>query len=364
MSTLFSPISFGSVELPNRIVIPPMCQYSAENGVAGDWALMHFAAMTQSGAGLFIIEATAVEPRGRITNWDLGLWNDEQGEVLGKTIERVRAFSQTPIGIQLQHSGRKGSGDRPWLGGRQLTADDPNGWQVVSASDIAYEADGQTPEALTKDGIAEIVGQFAAAARRAVAAGVQVIELHGAHGYLLHQFLSPLSNHRDDEYGGSFENRTRALLEVFRAVKAAIPASVPLGVRISATDWADGGWDLEQSIALAGVLADNGCDFLDVSSGGLVVGQKLPPLAPGYQVYLAEAIKKQVSYPVITVGLITDPNHAEDILNAEQADAVAIGRGMMFNTHWPWQAALELGATVAAPPQYLRAAPHGKKVFG
>ena len=362
MSMLFSPISLGSVELKNRIVIPPMCQYSAHDGCVSDWHIMHFGAMTQSGAGLFIIEATAVEPRGRISYGDIGLWNDATEFALKEVLERVRTYSDMPVGIQLGHAGRKGSSELPWLNRRQLAPEEQGGWKTVSASAVSFDMSSQIPVEASLSDIKSILQAFKQAAERAVRAGINVIEIHGAHGYLLHQFLSPLSNKRTDLYGGSWENRTRLLLEVFDHIKEVIPKSVALGVRISATDWVDGGWDLEQSVRLAKILEQKGCDFIDVSSGGLSSEQKVI-LSPGYQVPFAEAVKKEVSMPVIAVGLITEAEQAEDILHAQEADAVAIGRSMLFNPRWPWQAALELKDKVAAAPQYWRGAPQNIPIF-
>lgn len=364
MSHLFTPLSLGSLHLPNRIVIAPMCQYSANGGAASDWHHLHLGNLALSGAGLLIIEATAVEPRGRITYADLGLWDDTTEAALAGLLASLRRWSPMPIGIQLAHAGRKGSTDKPWHGRGAIAADDALGWQTVSASALPFAAGDPPPQALDEAGIEAVIAHFVAAARRAERLGLQLIELHAAHGYLLHQFLSPLSNQRDDAWGGSLENRMRLTLQVFEAMRAAVSDRVALGVRISATDWVEGGWDLEQSIVLARALQARGADFIHVSSGGLDPRQQIP-LRPGYQVPFAEAIKAQVEMPVIAVGLITEPAQAEAILAEGRADAVALARGMLYDPRWPWHAAAALGAVAQAAPQYLRCQPHGRRdLFG
>ena len=310
MSQLFSPLKLGPLELANRIVIAPMCQYSAEDGCATDWHLMHLGNLSQSGAGLLIIEATAVEPRGRISWADLGLWDDATEAALARVLAGVRRYSAMPIGIQLAHAGRKASTGRPWDGGGQIAPTAQNGWQTVSASERPFHEKDNPPQALSESAIAEIVAAFVASALRAVRLGLDAIEIHAAHGYLLHQFLSPLSNGRTDRYGGSLENRMRLLLEVFDAMRAAMPDHVALGVRISGTDWVEGGWDLPQSIALGRALDARGCDFFHVSSGGLSPLQQLQ-VGPAYQVPLAAAIKREVQMPVFAVGLITQSRQAQ-----------------------------------------------------
>lgn len=360
MSHLFSPLEFGAVSVPNRIVVAPMCQYSAENGSATDWHTMHLGQLAISGAGLLILEATAVESRGRITYADLGLYNDANERALARVLNTVRGLSSIPIGIQLAHAGRKASTQRPWDGGGAIAPQHPDGWQTISASDQPFQAGEYAPQAMTKTDIDAVVQAFVDAARRAQRLGLDLIELHGAHGYLLHQFLSPLSNPRDDAYGGSLENRMRLALQVFDAVRDALPSGIPVGMRISATDWAEGGWDLEQSIELARALDARGCAYIHVSSGGLTPQQQIQA-APGYQLPFAEAIKKEVAMPVVAVGLITEPTQAEAILAEGRADAVALARAMLYDPRWPWHAAAELGARVDAPAQYLRCAPHGSR---
>ncbi|HET6397372.1 MAG TPA: NADH:flavin oxidoreductase/NADH oxidase [Pseudoxanthomonas sp.] len=356
MSLLFSPLALGPLSLSNRIVIAPMCQYSAHDGCVSDWHRIHLGQLALSGAGLLILEATAVEPRGRISHADLGLWNDDQAAALAALVASLRRWAPMPLGIQLAHAGRKASTRRPWEGGGPVPADDPDGWATVSASALPYDAGHPAPQALDEAGIDALVEDFAAAARRAAAAGLALVEVHAAHGYLLHQFLSPLSNLRQDAYGGSLENRMRLVLRVFEAVRAALSQDVAVGVRISATDWVEGGWDLAQSIALARALDARGCHFIHVSSGGLDPRQRIDAV-PGYQVPFAEAIRAQVRMPVVAVGLITEARQAEAILAEGRADAVALARGILYDPRWPWHAAAELGATLRPAPQYLRCEP-------
>ncbi|AJC46302.1 oxidoreductase [Xanthomonas sacchari] len=360
MSQLFSPLALGPLSLSNRIVIAPMCQYSAEDGSASDWHLQHLGQLAQSGAGLLILEATAVEPRGRISYADLGLWDDATEAALDTVLRAVRRWSPMPLGIQLAHAGRKASTHKPWDGGGVIAPDQPNGWQTVAPSAQAFAADGAPPQALDLAGIDAIVEAFVASARRAERLGFELIELHAAHGYLLHQFLSPLSNQRTDVYGGSLENRMRLLLRVHAAVRATVSPRIAVGVRISATDWVDGGWDLAQSEALAQALHAQGCDYLHVSSGGLDRRQRIP-VAPGYQVPLAEALHRAVRMPVIAVGLITEPQQAEAILAEDRADAIALARGILYDPRWPWHAAAALGARLRPAPQYLRCEPHAAR---
>ena len=357
MSHLFAPLALGPLQLSNRIVVAPMCQYSSVDGEANDWHVQHWGTLSQSGAGLLITEATAVESAGRISWADLGLYDDATEAAFARALASVRRWSPMPVGVQLAHAGRKASTLKPWEAGGGAIADgDPRGWEVVAPSAIPYDAASPLPRALDQAGIDGVVAAFAEAARRAARLGLDLIEVHAAHGYLLHQFLSPLSNQRDDAYGGSLENRMRLLLQVFDAVKAAVPASMAVGVRISATDWVDGGWDLAQSLVLAKVLEARGSHFIHVSSGGLHPAQKIE-LAPGYQVPFAEAIKREVGMPVIAVGLITTPQQAEGILQQAQADAVGIARGILYDPRWPWHAAAALGERIAIAPQYLRSAP-------
>jgi 2,4-dienoyl-CoA reductase-like NADH-dependent reductase (Old Yellow Enzyme family) len=360
MSPLFQPLQIGALQIPNRIVIPPMCQYSAVDGCASDWHLMHVGGLAVSGAGLLILEATGVSPEARITAHDLGLYSDASEAALARVIDAVRSYAPTPIAVQLAHAGRKASSRAPWDGGQQALPHQPGGWKCVAPSALPHAEGEDAPLALDTAGLRKVVDDFAAAAQRAVRAGCDGIELHMAHGYLLHQFLSPLANQRDDAYGGSLENRMRLPLEVFDAVRAALPAATPVWVRVSATDWVDGGWDLDGTLALARALEARGCAALHVSSGGVSTRQVIK-LEPGYQVGLARAVKAAVGIPVIAVGLITSGAQAQAIVEAGDADAVAIGRAMLFDPRWGWHAAAELGAQVQAPPQYWRSAPAGVK---
>lgn len=355
MSQLFSPYQLGELSLPNRIVISPMCQYSAEEGRTTDWHLIHLGHLALSGAGLMIIEATAVEPIGRITPYDVGLYSDETEAALARTLAAVRGQSDMAIGIQIGHAGRKASAAQPWRGGGQLALD-AGGWQAVAPSAIPFDGQSRPPEALAEAAIAALVEGFAACARRAVRLGFELIEIHAAHGYLLHQFLSPLSNRREDAYGGSPDNRMRFPLAVFDAVRAATPAPIPVGVRVSGTDWVPGGWDIDQTITFAAELKARGCSFIDVSSGGISSAQAIP-LGPSYQVPLARAVREATGLPTIAVGLITQAQQAEAIVATGDADLVALARGILYDPRWPWHAAAELGATVKAPRQYLRSQP-------
>jgi len=361
MTMLFSPYSLGPLELSNRITIAPMCQYSAVDGLATDWHMIHLGSLALSGAALITLEATAVVPEGRISPNDLGLWSDAHADALAPILAAMRRHSPIKIGIQLSHAGRKASTNVPWDGGAQIAPDAANGWQTEGPSTIPHTEGDAAPLALDAAGLARARDSFVAAARRAHALGFDAIELHGAHGYLLHQFLSPLANHRTDAYGGSLENRMRYPLEVFAAVRAAVP-SMTLGMRISATDWVDGGWDLEQSVRFAQELERMGCDFIHVSSGGVSPAQKIP-VEPGYQIGFAERIKHDTGLPTIGVGLITEARHAEAILQAGQADVIALARAMLYDPRWPWHAAAELGAQVSAPPQYWRSQPHEFKTL-
>ena len=326
---LFTPLRVGNLELANRIVIAPMCQYSAVNGCMSDWHLVHLGQLALSGAALLTIEATAVLPEGRITYGDVGLWNDETEAAMRRVLEGIRKCSDMPIGIQLSHAGRKASTDVPWDGGAQFPPEDARGWQTVGPSAIPHGEKEHPPAALARDEIGRIREAFVAAARRADRLGIQLIQLHVAHGYLLHQFLSPLSNKRDDQYGGSLENRMRFPLEVFDAVRGAFTAEKPVSVRLSATDWVDGGWDLEQSIAFAKALEHHGCS----------------------------TIQESVHMPVVAVGFITAFEQAEAIVGTGDADMIALARAVLYNPRWPWHAAAELGAHVRAPKKYLRSQP-------
>lgn len=359
MSKLFSMFQLGELTLRNRIIVSPMCQYSAQDGEANSWHLMHLGSLSHSGAGLIFIEATAVEPIGRITPHCLGLWDDKTQAALAQVINEVRRYSDIKIGLQIAHAGRKASTRSMWEGSAQIAVTD-GGWQTVAPSPRPFLDSEMPPAALDSPALDRIREAFAAAAKRAHDIGVDVIEIHAAHGYLLHEFLSPLSNFRTDEYGGDFAARVRFPLEVFDAVRAVVPAHKPVGIRISATDWVDGGWDVQQSAEFAQILKLRGCAFIDVSSGSLSPLQKIP-VAPNYQVPLAEYIKTATGMPTIAVGLITEPEQAEEILVEGKADMVALARGMLYDPRWPWHAAAVLGAQVDAPPQYWRAAPNEHK---
>jgi 2,4-dienoyl-CoA reductase-like NADH-dependent reductase (Old Yellow Enzyme family) len=364
-SKLFTPLALGGLTLPNRIVIAPMCQYSADGeGSATDWHLQHLGNLSHSGAGLLIIEATAVTPEGRISPVDLGLWSDDNEKALERVLAGVRRWSDMPIAIQLAHAGRKASTRVPWEGNAQIAPNEPSGWQTEAPSPLPYAEGEHPPVALDRGGLARIRDAFAEAARRSARLGIDLVEIHAAHGYLLHEFLSPLSNRRDDHYGGSLENRLRFPLEVFDAVRAAFPAERPVTVRVSATDWADGGWDVASTIAFAQALEAHGCAAIHVSSGALTPAQKIP-VGPNYQVPLARAVKQAVGIPVIAVGLITGFEQAEAIVSTGDADAVALARAILYNPRWPWHAAAALGASVKAPNQYLRCPPRGfPNLFG
>ncbi|MCV9877735.1 NADH:flavin oxidoreductase/NADH oxidase [Brenneria izbisi] len=362
MSQLFSPVSLGQLTLPNRIIIAPMCQYSADEGKATAWHTMHLGNLSHSGAGLLIIEATAVVPEGRISPRDLGLWDDVTEQALAPVIQAVKRYSDMPLGIQLAHAGRKASTDVPW-GNRAFLRAEQGGWQTVAPSAIPYDETDDAPLAMSQQQIRELITAFVESARRADRLGFDLVELHAAHGYLLHQFLSPLANQRTDEYGGSLQNRLRLLLEVYQAVRDVFPAHKAVGVRISATDGVDGGWDLAQSLELSKVLHESGCDFIHVSSGGMSAKQQIHP-APNYQVPYAQRIKQEVGITTIAVGLITEPEQAEAIVATGEADAVGLARAMLFNPRWPWHAAIKLGVQVTAPPQYWRSEPrYAKDIF-
>ena len=358
MSTprLFEPLTVGALSLANRIVIAPMCQYSAVDGAMTDWHLIHLGQLSHSGAALLTIEATAVLPEGRISYGDVGLWNDATEAAMAAVLQGVRRWSAMPIAIQLAHAGRKASTDLPWHGGKQMAPDHANGWQTVAPSALPFNDADHPPVAMTREAMDAVRDAFAEAARRAARLGIDAVQIHAAHGYLLHQFLSPLSNRREDEYGGSLENRMRFPLEVFDAVRAAFPAGRPVSVRLSGTDWVPGGWDIEQTVAFSKALEARGCSAIHVSSGGLHPAQAIP-VGPGYQVPLARAVKQAVAIPVVAVGMITDFDHAEAIVATGDADLVAIARGILYDPHWPWHAAAHLGASVAVPPQYLRSQP-------
>ncbi|MFF2523062.1 NADH:flavin oxidoreductase/NADH oxidase [Streptomyces liangshanensis] len=358
MSALFEPYTLRSLTIPNRVWMAPMCQYSAEEtgpdaGVPLDWHFAHLAARAAGGAGLILTEATAVSPEGRISVADLGIWNDRQVEAF-RRITRFLVSQGTVPGIQLAHAGRKASTDRPWKGGGAV-APDANGWEVLAPSPVPFAEGHLVPAELSVEQIQEIVGQFAAAARRAREAGFQVAEVHGAHGYLIGQFLSPHSNRRTDAYGGSYENRTRFALEVVDAIRAEWPEDLPVFFRISATDWLDeGGWTVDETVRLADDLVAHGVDLLDVSSGGNAAHARVP-VGPGYQVPFAARVRAETRMPVAAVGLITDPEQAEKIVANGEADAVLLGRELLRDPYWARRAARELGGAVHTPPQYARA---------
>ena len=352
-SLLFSPLTIKNITLKNRIVISPMCQYSSVDGFANDWHLVHLGSRASGGAGLIIQEATAVSPEGRISPADLGIWKDEHIEKL-KTINEFIVSQNAIPGIQLAHAGRKASVSEPWLGNKKL--DESNiGWTTVAPSAVPYhESEPYLPVALDESGIQKVISDFKTATKRAVEAGYQVVEIHAAHGYLLHQFLSPLTNLRTDEYGGSFENRIRFTLEILEAVQSEWPSDLPLFVRISATDWAEGGWNPEESVKLSAILKEKGVDLIDVSSGGLVSYQKIE-IGPGYQVHFAEKVKKEANILTGAVGLITEAQQAEEILNNNQADLVLFARESLRNPSLALDFARELNDEVQWPKQYERA---------
>lgn len=351
-SALFQPITLRGLTLPNRIVISPMCQYSAADGCASDWHLIHLGHLAASGAGLLIIEATGVEPRGRISRECLGMYSDACEAALAKVLAVVRRYSTMPIGIQLGHAGRKGSQKKP-SDGRGNAAAAEGGWQTAGPSAIPFIPEWQTPRALDRAGMDAVIAAFVDATRRCARLGLEMMELHSAHGYLMSSFLSPLANRREDDYGGSRGKRMRFPLEIFSAVRAAWPQDRPLGVRCNGTDWDENGITPEDAVAYARALKERGCDFVDVSSGG----NSIAPVAlgPGYQVPFAAQVRREAGIPTIAVGEIRDPHHAEAIVANGEADFIALGRGMLNDPRWPWHAAEVLGAQVKHPYQYFRA---------
>jgi 2,4-dienoyl-CoA reductase-like NADH-dependent reductase (Old Yellow Enzyme family) len=355
MSLLHTPIAFRGVEFRNRAWVSPMCQYSSRDGAPTEWHLVHLGARAIGGAGAVIVEASAVSPEGRISPADSGIWNDRHVEAF-RPITAFIAEQGAIAGIQIAHAGRKASTDAPWRGARPLAPED-GGWEAVAPSALAYQEGWQVPRELSPAEIAGVIDDFEAAAGRALAAGFRLLEVHAAHGYLLHEFLSPLANLRTDAYGGDFRGRTRLLLEVVAAVRRAWPEALPLSVRISATDWVDGGWSLEDSVALARLLGPLGVDLVDCSSGALSPAQQIP-LGPGYQVPFASAIRREGGIATAAVGLITEPAQAEEILAAGDADVILLGRESLRDPSWPLRAAAELGVESDAwPSQYLRARP-------
>jgi 2,4-dienoyl-CoA reductase-like NADH-dependent reductase (Old Yellow Enzyme family) len=350
--TLFEPITLRGVRMRNRIAVSPMCEYSAIDGVPQTWHMVHLGSRAVGGAGLVMVEATGVEARGRISPADTGIWNDAQAEAWSPIVRFVAEQGAVP-GIQLAHAGRKASTSPPWSKPTTVAVGD-GGWTPVAPSAVAYSKDYPHPQALDAEGIAEIIEAFRRATLRALDCGFRVIEIHAAHGYLLHQFLSPLSNLRDDEWGGSFENRIRLLMAVVAAVRSVMPEELPLLVRISVTDWIDGGWDIEQSIALSRRLKAEGVDLIDVSSAGLAPQQAIV-LAPGYQVSFARRIRHEAGIATSAVGLITEPTHAESIVANGDADMVMLARELLRDPYWPRRAASDLGAKIDGPQQYGRA---------
>ncbi|MER2269190.1 NADH:flavin oxidoreductase/NADH oxidase [Methylobacterium oxalidis] len=353
---LFEPLQLGELTLENRILIAPMCQYSARAGEASDWHMMHLGQLAMSGAGLLTLEATAVSPEARITAWDLGLYDDATERALARVLGAVREYAPLPVCIQIAHAGRKASSEAPWAGGAQIPPDSPHGWRTEAPSPIPHGEGEVAPHALDATDLRRILRDFVATARRAVRLGIDAVELHGAHGYLLHQFLSPLSNERTDQYGGSLANRMRFPLEVFDAVRDVVPSGRPVWMRVSATDWVEEGWDLDETVALAEALKERGAAAIHVSTGGLSTRQAIR-LGPGYQVPHAERIKAATGLTTIAVGLITTPAQAEAILREGRADAISLARAMLYDPRWPWHAAAELGAQVRAPKQYWRSQP-------
>ena len=352
MSHLLSPLTIKDITFRNRITISPMCQYSSVDGFATDWHLVHLGSRAVGGAALIIQEATAVSPEGRISPGDLGIYHQQHIEKL-LTITTFIHQQGAVAGIQLAHAGRKASFATPWNGGKQIKVKE-DGWTTVAPSAIAFNPEDEVPQALDADGINKVIADFKAAALRSLQAGYQLIEIHAAHGYLLHQFLSPLSNHRTDNYGGSFENRIRLLLEIVRSVKTVWPQNLPLFVRISATDWAEGGWDIDEAVQLSSLLKREGVDLIDCSSGGLVPYARIP-LEPGYQVTFAERIKKEAGILTGAVGLITEVKQADDILGNGQADLIIIARASLRDPYFALHAAHILGDDITWPLQYQRA---------
>lgn len=356
MSHLFEPLQLRGLALSNRIGVSPMCQYSAADGMAGEWHDVHCASRAVGGAGLFIVEATGVAPEGRISPADLGIWNDAQIAPLARVARLIRSHG-CAAAIQLAHAGRKGSTALGWHAARTLAAEE-GGWQTIAPSAISFGENYAVPRAMTEADIGRVVAEFAAGARRARAAGFQVVEIHAAHGYLLHQFLSPLSNQRTDAYGGSFDNRSRIVREVVAAVRGEWPEDMPLFMRVSATDWADGGWNADETVELCRICKGLGVDLVDVSTAGLVPWAKIP-VGPGFQTEFAARVRREAGMPTAAVGLITSPVQADHIVRSGQADLVLLGRELLRNPYWPLAAAQALGQATPWPVQYLRAAPAG-----
>ncbi|HUH86040.1 MAG TPA: NADH:flavin oxidoreductase/NADH oxidase [Stellaceae bacterium] len=352
-SPLFQSLALRGLTLPNRIVVAPMCQYSAEDGSANDWHLLHLGSLAVAGAGLLMIEATAVTAAGRITQGCLGLYNDANEAALARVVAACRRFGNAPLGIQLAHAGRKGAATRPWEGIRALTAEE-GAWPTMAPSALPLDSGWSTPQAASAEDLDRVVDAFLGATERAQRLGLDLIELHCAHGYLLHEFLSPIANHRADAYGGSRDNRMRFPLRVVAAVRQAWPSAKPLGVRISGTDWLEGGFTIEDAVAFVQALKSVGCDYVCVSSGGIVAKAPIP-VAPGYQLGLAERVRRDTGIAVRAVGLVAEPRQAERVIASGQADMIAMARAFLDDPHWVWHAAEALGARAAMPPQYERA---------
>jgi 2,4-dienoyl-CoA reductase-like NADH-dependent reductase (Old Yellow Enzyme family) len=353
MSKLFSPLKIRSLELKNRVAVSPMCQYSCVDGVMNDWHLVHLGSRAVGGAGLIFTEATAVSPEGRISPDDAGIWNDEQVETLKRITSFIKSQNSVP-GIQLAHAGRKASTFSPWKGNGEVKSEN-GGWKTLAPSQIPFTDDYPNPKEMTLSDIKLVVNQFKSAAQRSIDAGFEVIELHFAHGYLVHEFLSPFSNHRKDNYGGNFDNRCRIAIEIAKSVREIIPQKTPLFARISSTDWVEGGWDIDQSIKLSIWLKEAGVDLIDCSSGGNVLKAKIP-IGPGYQIPFAQQIKKEANILTGGVGLITTAEQAEEIIKSEQADIVLLAREMLRDPHWALHAAKKLNVNLTDyPKQYLRA---------
>ena len=353
-SSVFTPIQLRDLTLPNRVIIAPMCQYSAVDGQATDWHLIHLGQLAQSGSGMLIVEATGVEPRGRITHGCTGLYDDETEAALARVVKTCKQYGNTPIGIQLGHAGRKASAQSPQAGGKSLSEAE-GAWETLAPSAIPFGNDWHRPREMDRALMDEVIAGFVQAVERCERIGFDAIELHGAHGYLLSEFLSPIANRRGDEYGGSIENRMRFPLEVFEAARAAWPAGKPLGIRFNGSDWDDAGLVLEDAIVFAKALKERGCDFFDISGGGN--SMKRPEVGPGYQVPFAAAIKKATGVPTMAVGMIRDPHLAEQVISEGQCDMVALARGMLYEPRWTWRAAYELGGEAAYPEQYQRGNP-------
>jgi len=358
MTHLFDPLTLKDITLRNRIGVSPMCQYSYLDGFSNDWQVVHLGARAVGGAGLVIVEATAVEPRGRITPFDAGIWSDAHVKALTRVVQAIKMGGAVP-GIQIAHAGRKACARRPWEEKRPYQPGDDLFWTAVGASPLAFAEDYQIPRELEISEILQIQDEFAAAAQRSLATGFEWLEIHAAHGYLIQSFLSPLSNHRMDAYGGSFENRVRLLVEVVQKVRKVWPERLPLTVRISGTEWVEGGWSVEDSVNLAILLKAEGVDLLDCSSSGNI-STAVIPTTPGYQVFISDTVRRESGLMTATVGLISDPLHAEEIIASGKADLVLLGRELLRNPTWPIQAARQLGFPAPIPPQYLRAYPKEK----